>query len=435
MNTKIVSVIAGTALGAGLVLSLPEGMLFRSVHTEEAASSNERWACPMICFIGSKAGTCPVCGMQMTQVSSGELTREQTRRMGVETTRIERGPASVTVRAYGAAEYDHRFTRVVIPRVSGRIVERHMATWGCCERVQVGEAIVDLYSPELIASQGELQAAIRMGDAALIQSLRLRFERWNLSEVAEALIAGKDIQDVVTIRSPFAGQVLLAEFEMANDALAVGKDVSADTPLLRLVDPDRLALVVHVPETRAFWLREGQSVLIESDDAGPLPHLKAVVERVAGEINPELRSLEVRIYLEGARDVLKPGSLVHARFDAVLNEDLRPADAANRETWGSFVLVPKSAVLSTGVRHVAWRVAERKPDGRTRFEPVSLALGPRIEGPDGNDLYIVRAGLSDGDEVALQGAFLIDSQAQLAGSVSLLNPSPLVPEGSAHAHH
>jgi Cu(I)/Ag(I) efflux system membrane fusion protein len=222
---------------------------------------------------------------------------------------------------------------------------------------------------------------------------------------------------------------------MANDAVAVGREIMADTPLLRLVDPDKLVLVVHVPETRARWLKEGQAVSIESDDLGPLPQIKAVAERVGAEIDPELRSVEVRVYLNGVRDLLKPGSLVHATFEGALAENLRPADFANRESWGSFVLVPKSAVLSTGVRHVAWRVAERKRDGSIRFEPVSLALGPRIEDENGNDLYIVRAGLSAGDEVAVQGAFLIDSQAQLSGSVSLLNPREISPEGGAHAGH
>ena len=41
-----------------------------------------------------------------------------------------------------------------------------------------------------------------------------------------------------------------------------------------------------------------------------------------------------------------------------------------------------------------------------------------FEDEAGNDLYVVRAGLKPGDEVATQGAFLIDSQAQLAGTLS-----------------
>jgi Cu(I)/Ag(I) efflux system membrane fusion protein len=87
------------------------------------------------------------------------------------------------------------------------------------------------------------------------------------------------------------------------------------------------------------------------------------------------------------------------------------------------------------VRHVAWKVAGRQPDGRLSFAPAPLALGPRLEDEAGNDLFIVRAGLKPGDEVAAQGAFLIDSQAQLAGTPSLLFPRGAVgPADGSHRH-
>lgn len=128
------------------------------------------------------------------------------------------------------------------------------------------------------------------------------------------------------------------------------------------------------------------------------------------------------------------GSLVNARFNATLDADLHVGDAEKPETWGKFALVPKTAVLSTGVRHVAWRVAGREKDGRLRFELAPLALGPRLEDESGNDLYVVRSGLKAGDEVATQGVFLVDSQAQLAGTSSLLFPKGAVAPAPAHQH-
>lgn len=430
-------VLAGFAAGGGLVALLPADALFH--HTAAHASAmeqtgGERWACPMMDFIGNKPGTCPVCGMQMTKVTAGELTAEQTRRLGLQTSPVVLGPAVATVRAYGAAEYDHRFTKLVIPRVAGRIVKRYEATFGCCQEVEAGAPVIELYSTEVIAAQGELQAAQKLGDAALVASLRERFNRWNLGEVADEIIAGKPVRDTVTIHSPFAGQVLQDDVEMINDALAVGREIMPDAPLLRLVDPDRLVLVVHVPETRARWVAEGQPVKIDSDDFGPLPQVQATVARVASEINPSTRSREVRIHLAGARKVLFPGSLVNVRFQAALAADLTPADSRDRATWGQFALIPKTAVLSTGVRHVAWKVAARQRDGRVRFELAPLALGPRLEDESGNDLYVVRAGLAPGDEVATQGLFLIDSQAQLAGTPSLLFPLGATAPAPAHQH-
>jgi Cu(I)/Ag(I) efflux system membrane fusion protein len=155
---------------------------------------------------------------------------------------------------------------------------------------------------------------------------------------------------------------------------------------------------------------------------------------VSPELSLEIRAREVHIHLRDPQERLMAGSLVNARFNATLGADLHVADAEKPETWGKFALVPKTAVLSTGVRHVAWRVAGREKDGRLRFELAPLALGPRLEDESGNDLYVVRSGLKAGDEVATQGVFLVDSQAQLAGTSSLLFPKGAVAPAPAHQH-
>ena len=417
--------IAVLGLGAGALVMLvtPSRMLFVD-HAETApgAATGERWACPMMDFIGSKPGACPVCGMQLERVTAGEITREQQRRMGVQTVTVAAGPATVVVRAYGAAEYDDRFSQVVIARIGGRIVKRHEATFGCCQEVLVGDPLVDLYSPEAFQAQGELAAALKGGNAELVTALEARFARWNLSHVAQAIKEGTPSSDTVTILSPVGGQAYLDDQAMVNNTLMVGAEISADMPLLKLVDPARLVLVFHVPEPRAHFLREGQHVRLSSDDLGELPEIDAVVGRVANELNAQIRAREVRVHIAGGRRHLLPGSLLNARIQAVLGPDLTPADPMDRSTWGSFPLVPKTAILSTGVRSVAWRVKGRSSTGALQFESVSVALGPRLEDENGNDRYVIRAGLQTGDEIATQALFLIDSQAQLAGSASLLFP-------------
>ncbi|MDA0576941.1 MAG: efflux RND transporter periplasmic adaptor subunit [Verrucomicrobia bacterium] len=428
-----ITLAAGLAVGAVSIAVLPAHMLFSRPATLASENGSQRWACAMMDYIGNKPGPCPVCGMTLQRVTAGELNREQQRRMGLETSRVVEGPARVTIRAYGTAAYDHRFSHLIIPRVAGRIVQRHPSTFGLEKAIDAGTPIVDLYSPDVIAAQGELIAAVRIGDTKLIAALRERFVRWNLAELADRVAQRTTIEEYVTIHTPFGGQVLLDEFEMVNAALAVGREVMPDTPLLRLVDPQRLVLVAHVPEARGNFLSVGQSVLIESDDRGPLPDLRAEIGRVSPEISPDIRAYEVQIYIANARDHLRPGSLVLARIHSVLNQNLEPADPTRPETWGHFALIPKAAVLSTGVRHVAWRLTEREANGQTHFTIAPLALGPRLEDENGNDQYVVRAGLSVGDEVATQGAFLIDSQAQLAGTPNLIFPGgAAAPAGHQH---
>jgi len=438
----LVLAAAGLVFGAGVVALLPQSALFHvpDAHDHSAeVATGERWACPMMDFIGNKPGDCPVCGMKMTKVTAGELTLEQRRRMDLQLAKVTEGPALPIIRAYGTVRYDERTLQVVIPRVAGRIVKRHNAARHVGTLVDVGDPIVDLYSPEAFAAQGELAAAVALGDQSTIKALRDRFERWNLTDVADAILNGDAPRDTIAITSPFAGRVVLAlqgDADAMNARLPqVGQEVMGDAPLLRLVDPHAYMLVVQVPENRAHWVRENQPVRLASDDRGDLPDVHATVAWIAPELNLELRAREVHIHLNDPKGRLLPGGLVNARFRVALDSDLEVADSDNPDTWGRFSLVPKTAVLSTGVRHVAWRVAERQRDGRLRFELAPLALGPRIEDESGNDVYIVRSGLKPGDEVAAQGVFLIDSQAQLAGTPSLLFPTgAIAPAAGGHPH-
>lgn len=442
-SPALIFAAAGLVLGAGLIAVLPRETLFALAnehdHTAETAVAGERWACPMMDFIGTKPGDCPVCGMKMTKVTAGELTREQQRRMDVQLTTVTEGPARTLVRAYGAVRYDDRTMQVVIPRIAGRIVKRHDATRHVGNLVKAGDPIVDLYSPELFAAQGELAAAVKLGDQPTIRALSDRFERWNLGNVAQSILKGNEPVDTITVTSPFAGRVVLA-LEGEGDAMKgaalpqVGQEVMASAPLLRLVDPNAYMLVIHIPENRANWLAVGQPARLATDDRGELPEIEASISWIAPELNLEIRAREVHIHLSDPKGRLLPGSLVNARFEAALGPDLEAADPTKPQTWGKFPLIAKTAVLSTGVRHVAWRVVERQRDGRLRFELAPLALGPRLEDESGNDVFVVRAGLKAGDEVATQGVFLIDSQAQLAGTSSLLFPKGAVAPTAAHQH-
>ncbi len=88
--------LAGLLVGGGAVALLPRNILFVTpvAGQENAAGpTGERWACPMMDFIGNRPGDCPVCGMQMTRVTAGELTREQQRRMDVQLATVTSGPA------------------------------------------------------------------------------------------------------------------------------------------------------------------------------------------------------------------------------------------------------------------------------------------------------------------------------------------------------
>src|SRR5690606_23260142 len=145
-----------------------------------------------------------------------------------------------------------------------------------------------------------------------------RFERWNLRELAQDILAGNDPTDTITIRTPFPGRVVLAIDDVApspdTGLPQVGQEVAADTVLLRLVDPDSYMVIVQVPEARAHWVRVGQPVRLASDVLGELPELDAVIAWVSPVLNTEIRTREVHVHLQDAERRLLPGDLVNARI-------------------------------------------------------------------------------------------------------------------------
>lgn len=433
--TAWISAVVGLVLGFASIIAIPEHSFFiNSATMINNGPSGERWACPMMDFIGTKPGSCPVCGMALAKVSAGEITRQQAQRMGVQLVTVEEGPAITTIHAYGAARYDDRTEQLIISRVAGRVVKRYPGALHAGLTVQVGDPLIDLYSPEVFTAQSELAAAISLGDKKLIAAITERFTRWNLSHVASAITRGDAPTDTITIVSPYTGRVIMNGDMGKEGLIKIGTEIAPDKTLLVVVDPTSYMVVIHVPEPRARLVREGQRVVIGSDDAGELPDVSASVTWIAPELNPEIRAREIHLHLRDSHNRLLPGSLINARIKSVLGPDLLPADPDDSSTWGHFPLIPASAVLSTGVRHIAWKISGVEEDGRQHFSIAPLALGQRLEDENGNDRYLVRAGLAAGDRVAAQGAFLIDSQAQLAGSPSLLFPLGAAAPSPAHQH-
>jgi Cu(I)/Ag(I) efflux system membrane fusion protein len=90
------------------------------------------------------------------------------------------------------------------------------------------------------------------------------------------------------------------------------------------------------------------------------------------------------------------------------------------------LVVPKTAVLVTGTRAIVY--VKVPGTEKPTFEGREVVLGPRA-----GDFYIVREGLSEGDEVVTNGAFKIDSAMQIAAKPSMMMPGG--GGGGGHAHH
>jgi Cu(I)/Ag(I) efflux system membrane fusion protein len=76
------------------------------------------------------------------------------------------------------------------------------------------------------------------------------------------------------------------------------------------------------------------------------------------------------------------------------------------------LVVPVTAVLDSGLRKLVY-----VDKGNGRYEPREVVLGPRA-----GHFHPLRSGVAAGERVVTRGNFLIDSQFQVTGHPSLLQP-------------
>ena len=112
------------------------------------------------------------------------------------------------------------------------------------------------------------------------------------------------------------------------------------------------------------------------------------------DLNPETRTVSVRIELPNPEKRIKPAMYADVVFQAGSEE-------------GPVTAIPDNAVIDSGTKQV---VLVAKGDGR--FEPRAVKLGRRGEG------YVeITEGLKQGEEVVTSATFLIDAESNLRAAL------------------
>lgn len=91
------------------------------------------------------------------------------------------------------------------------------------------------------------------------------------------------------------------------------------------------------------------------------------------------------------------------------------------------LLIPASAPLITGERAIVY--VKVPGTDRPTFEGREVVLGPRTA-----DRYVVRDGLSEGEEVVVNGNFKLDSALQIQAKPSMMSQKPGGHAPGGHQH-
>lgn len=363
-------------------------------HDHEAAY----YTCSMHPSVRSAVpGQCPICNMELTPVTRAEVEsgvvivdEVRRRRIGVETTRVERRAVPVTIRAVGKVVYDETRLTDVSVKYRGWIGDLAVNETG--QAVRKGQTLFTLYSPQLYAAQEEYMAALDSQRAArgtaapdradyLVEASRQRLRLWDLGEREIERIAetGEPLQ-YLPITSPVSGHVV-------EKYVVAGGVVEPGMQLYRIAGLDRVWVEAEVYEAELPLVAEGQVAEVTFPYM-PGKRYSARVSFVYPYLDDATRTGRVRLELANPNLEIKPDMYADVLFE---------------RTAGEALVVPEEAVLYAGTREFVFMDLG---EGRLRPQQVEtgLRLGEHVE---------VLSGLSEDDVIVTSGNFLIAAESRL----------------------
>ena len=396
-------------LGIGLLLGW---ILFgnsskeKSTHNHETVlETNKMWTCSMHPQIMQpEAGDCPICGMDLIPAATSEdglnadefkLTENAMALANIQTSIVSNfiNNAGATNLSGKIAENEEA-NEVQTSYFSGRIERLYVNSTG--EKVQKGQLLATIYSPELFATQQELitTASLKETQPELYNAVRNKLKLLKVSEsqISKIEESGKVTQNF-SVYATVSGTV-------SQKLVAQGENIKQGQPLLNITNLNTVWANFEVYENQMNQFKKGQDILITTN-ANKSTKIKGKVAFIDPILNQNTRTLKLRVVLNNKDQLLKPGMFVKGVIKNLNTNDKQ------------LLRIPASAILWTGKRSVVY--VKTNPN-EPIFEMKEITLGNKI-----GATYEILKGLKNGDEIVTNGTFTVDAAAQLLGKKSMMN--------------
>jgi membrane fusion protein, copper/silver efflux system len=403
--------LLGSLAGIGITY-LTTSAENRDVSENGASAGSEPrilyWVAPMDPnFRSDSPGRSPM-GMELIPVYEGdegpddgsyvEINPAVINNIGVRTARVHRQSFSQTVHAVGYVRLVDDLTSVVDVRSEGWIENLPVAAIG--DQVEAGDLLFSIYAPDIATAQSEYLQAVRTGRQALIDASASRLMALGMSRGQIQTLARRSSPATQTsILSPRSGIV-------TELAIREGAFVRPGNHIMTIADLSDIWVIVDVFEDRIAQIEPGQSVRITTGAQRGREWVGSV-EYIYPTVDPQSRTVPVRIRLNNQDMSLRPDTYVNAVIEA------EPRD--------NVLMVPREAVIRTGQSE---RVIIH--DGEGRFQPARIVTGAESDG-----MVEILSGIGEGELVVVSSQFLIDSEASLQGVMLRMSPPGEI-AGSGH---
>ncbi|HEY8782179.1 MAG TPA: efflux RND transporter periplasmic adaptor subunit [Mucilaginibacter sp.] len=342
-------------------------------------------------------GNCPICGMKLIRVElTGANTGAVANKIVLTAAQLQLGGIQVdTVREEntgnektltGTVTTDENKAEELSARIAGRIQQLFVRATG--EKITTGQPVYSIYSEDLLESEKEYllakqqQKVLHNPDVdykQLISAAENKLLLWGISpsQIRNLDASGKAAA-TVNILSKISGTV-------SDIAVHEGDYVTEGMLILKTQALNTLWVEAQLYANETGYFKEHDQVKVSFPDLGGQP-ISGKVEF----INPELSSAAskvdlVRISIPNPQGLIRPGMLAYITISG-----------GNRRSLS----VPASAILSDANGDRVWI---RNTDDS--FSMRMIKTGP------GNSSYVpVLSGLSAGDMVVTNGAYLLNSE-------------------------
>lgn len=438
----LVAVAIGTGgfwLGNRLAASPPAAPDMLSPLAKTAAGRS--YVCPMHSHIvQDHPGECPICGMDLVEIkdAAGAAARQihvdaaTQQKLGVQLAKAEIARLTHDIPVYGTLVADESAVLRITPNVNGLLTRLHVNRVG--QRIERGQVLYELSSKEALDIQYEYIDTLRRGLPAMHMAMERRAQHRAKLEQARALgpseiqqaeheISQSEEQlrsilqplerDLVLMglrlkqmgfsdatldqlsKSKVAFEVIRAHAPRACVVQAVmarpGMTVNHATDILHCVDPAHAQIEIVLYPDQLDWVEEGDAVTLAFAGGETV---KTQLRGLHPLVDEATRTLRVRMPVTLAR-APRLGEFVQVTIHATPREVLS---------------VPKSAVIRTGRGDFVMRALDKG-----HFMPVKVLTGIETA-----ERIAIRDGLEAGDQVAVNGQFLLDAAASIADTAQRL---------------
>jgi membrane fusion protein, copper/silver efflux system len=280
----------------------------------------------------SEPGICPIpgCGMKLVPRIKGtgrvalapgvlglvQLTPQKMIMGRIETSPVEYRLLAREARTVGIIGYDEKRRATISARIKGRLDKLMVNYVG--QKVDKGDPLALIYSPDLLVAQEELLSAARSYESqkaaggtalaavqAVLDAARSKLLLWGLTpQQVDEIIASKKPQTHMTIYAPIAG------FVTEKKALE-GRYVAEGEELYTLADLGNVWLQARIFPGDLGDIREGSAVEVTTT-AFPNETFAGRITFVAYSVDPATQTVDARVEIDNPDYRLRVGMVVGA---------------------------------------------------------------------------------------------------------------------------